>query len=97
MKIQTIIDAVCEATGVSPQNLRGENRRNENVRARWLVILIVHDATGRSWQQIGNAINRDHTTCIYGYRQADKRLENNDEFRAQYTATLAHLTALWVR
>ena len=64
--LRSIIIKTAAATGISPKQILGPRRRPDIVHARQLVYKIAVEFTNYSYPQIGNMLNRDHSTIIQG-------------------------------
>lgn len=65
-----ILQKVSEKTGLSVEDLKSKSRKREICDARKVYFRRCRETTHSSYEQIGNAINRDHSTAVYGERQA---------------------------
>lgn len=66
----TIISRVASESNLYPEEIRGPRRHERVCRARWMVIWLSREILGVSYPQIANALCRDHTTILHGYRRA---------------------------
>jgi hypothetical protein len=57
-------------TGLSIDEIRLHKGHRQITRVRWAVSHVMRDALGRSYPEIGNSMNRDHSTIIYGIRKS---------------------------
>lgn len=65
-----ILQAAAEAAGANVEQLTSWWRAPKQlVHARWAAMTVLHQR-GHSAKQIGRLLNRDHSTVIYGLRQA---------------------------
>ena len=64
--LRSIIIKTAAATGINPKQILGPRRRPDIVHARQLVYKIAVEFTNYSYPQIGNMLNRDHSTIIQG-------------------------------
>lgn len=72
---QRVLAAVCAYTKVSAAAIYDGRRDRATVEARQTVMWLLRDS-GRSYPEIGTALDIDHTTAMHGVRrvQADNRL-----------------------
>lgn len=70
-RVKEIALAVCAETSIPISAIYGRNRKANVAEARWIIMRIAYDQ-GMSYEQIGRALNRDHTTVIYGIKQERK-------------------------
>ncbi len=80
MPCRVITATVAAAHGVTLEELTGEGRRDATV--RHLAMLLCRRLTGASYQQIGRAFRRDHSSVIYGLRSAEARVHAEPAFAA---------------
>ena len=77
-KLTRAVVLVAAASGVSVADIKGASRTPIVCRARWATMHLMR-ARGLSTPQIGRALNRDHTTVLYGLdRVKALRLVNPD-------------------
>jgi len=69
--ITGLLAVVAETTGVATADIIGHRRPRRFSEARWLVWACLHETTDMSYQEIGDAFERHHTSIIYGVRKAD--------------------------
>ena len=67
-KLRDIIGSASRKTGVPVHEIRGPSRSAKIVFARQMFCYYSRVFTLKSWAQIGNYINRDHTTVVYSAR-----------------------------
>lgn len=71
-RVDAIVRAVSEATGISRIAIYSQSRRREIAHARQIVMHEAHKQ-GLSVNQIARALNRDHTTILHGIRAEETR------------------------
>lgn len=85
-----ILQAVAERFGVRPGDITGAGRTRQVARARQAALLLGRRLTGHGLVALGGMVGgRDHSTVLYGIRQAEARLAEDPEFARE----LAELTA----
>lgn len=67
--IADVMQATVELTGFSADTLRSNKRNADLAEARQFLMHVAKVSTGKSFPQIGRALNRDHTTIMYGVRK----------------------------
>jgi chromosomal replication initiation ATPase DnaA len=71
VKLEDILSAVSEASGISVDAIkagggaRGKRQVREVTTARQIYCFVAREVTGCSLCEIGEAINRDHSTVLY--------------------------------
>jgi chromosomal replication initiation ATPase DnaA len=76
-----ILTAVQLATGATMSGLRGPNRSPHLARARWVAVHLL-TRLGLSSVAVGDLLNRDHTTILYGRAKAEALAESDPMFQA---------------
>ena len=66
-------------------------RRYNYVEARMIYYKLVRDNTHYSLSKIGESVNRDHATVLYGLRQFKDWVETDKELRTDYETLRARL------
>ena len=67
---------VAEHTGLQTAQLVSEGRERRRVQARWLAFWLCSDVLGIPAKEIGRRFRRDHSTVLYGVKQARKSFGN---------------------
>ena len=89
-----ILDAVARGTGIDREALIVPCQRQPEVRARYLVMCLVRElCPGISLAAIGEMLDRDYTTVLYGCRRARLLLHRDRAFRETYLRTRHALIA----
>lgn len=94
--VAEIVAAVARETDIPASDIVGPYQAAPIVRARQAVSWIARRVCDRSLSSIGAALRRDHSTIIQHLGRADRRREQDDDFRdltdrlvAAYTVGLA--------
>jgi chromosomal replication initiator protein len=88
LPIERIIRSVCRQFALTSDQVTGPSRKKTVVLARSIAMYLSRTATGRSFEQIGEAFGgRDHTTVLYNVRKIS-RLERTDVTIRTILATL---------
>jgi chromosomal replication initiation ATPase DnaA len=66
VKAASILKCVCDTMGVTVDQIRGRRRLRKYVEARHLFYYICRTETILPLYKIGEFVNRDHSTVIYG-------------------------------
>lgn len=74
-KMSEIAALVAERCNLTVTDLRGPSRRRAVVWPRQEAMALMRRVAGRSYPQIGQFFNRDHTTAIHGVRAHWARVE----------------------
>lgn len=68
-----IVEQVSRHTGFSLSLLRGPRRTRSLARARWAIYWLLRTNLKLSYDQIGLACDRDHSTIVHGCRAMERR------------------------
>jgi len=72
-----IINEVCRYMQVTPEKLKSKLRHNRITRARKLAMYSLRMNTRLSFTEIGNNMNRNHSTVITALRQTNNWIETH--------------------
>ena len=82
ISIKQIINLVCREMKVSERQLLGKNRTMQIALARQIVMYFCKELTDISLSNIGLHIGkRDHSTVIHGYKNIEKKILNDSDFK----------------
>lgn len=81
--------AAGRAFDVPPRTIIGRRRLPAIVRARLALYAALYRACETSYKQIGRLLNRDHTTVLYGVREAERDAAADPEFAAALAQVIA--------
>ena len=76
--LDALIRAVAAVARVSPEAIRGRARRGRIIEARHTVMYLAVTDLGMSLQDVAEAMDRDHTTIMYGRDRTLDRLDDGD-------------------
>lgn len=76
-----LIDRAAELTQEPSAAIRSAQRQRELFLIRAGIVYVARER-GRSFPQIGRALNRDHTSAIHAYRRAKAMLSHDAQFSA---------------
>lgn len=84
LRIDTIISAVCKASGIRKADMTGKSRKREITQARQLALYLGHKYTEMSYNELGRAMGgRDHSTVLHSCEQIEKRLAADKAYRIE--------------
>ena len=75
LSIEDIIKAVCATYDVTYADMLSRNKTQPLATARQVAMFLACKLTGNSFPTIGAAVDRNHTTAMYGTRSIQKRLD----------------------
>lgn len=71
-----VLAFVCSTCRVSPESVLGVRKSGDIVRARQVLIAVARRNTKLSYPQIGERLNRDHSTIMHGHRVAEAKYQD---------------------
>jgi chromosomal replication initiator protein len=86
--MESIIDAVCKAFGISREDLLSASRKQEYVVARNTAFYLARKHTSLSLEAIGRQFNRRHSTVIKGITGLEKEIGRKSPAGLQLANTL---------
>ena len=72
-----VLNATYEATGMNRALLLGKSRRRKVVNARHAAMWVLTEHLGYSSTQVGNALERDHTSVLHAINRIDRMIGEN--------------------
>ena len=79
--VDSIINEVASAFKVSADDIRSQNRRANISLARKITIYLMKEIKGMTYIQIGNELNKNHSTMTIHYQEVVKLLKKNSDLR----------------
>ncbi len=83
--VDDVFKSVSKSFRIPVSEIKGKTRRPSAVAARQAVTLILRDTLKLSLKEIGQHINRSHSTVIYTIKNARKRLKSDKTFKSMFT------------
>jgi chromosomal replication initiator protein len=74
---------IADIYNISTDRLIGRERTREVARPRQIAMYLMREETEASLPQIGETLQRDHTTVMYGHDKIADSLERDDKLRRQ--------------
>ena len=81
---ELILERVSQNFHIEISELKGKSRRSRVTVPRYFFCMLTRELTGLSYDTIGNYINRDHSTVIYGNRIAREIIETYPSMKIIY-------------
>ena len=78
---ERVIAEVANAFSVSSEDILSQNRRANISLARKITIYLLKEIKGLTYTQIGNELNKNHSTMTIHYQEIAKMLEKNSDLR----------------
>ena len=88
-----VIQAVCDYFGVEEKELLGRGRSRKIAFPRQVSMYLMRKDADVSLEEIGQALNRDHTTVLHGYRKIEDEMETNSVLRGDVMTIRERLLA----
>lgn len=76
-----IIAEVATAFSISPEDIRSQNRRANISLARKVSVYLMKEIKGMTYIQIGNELNKNHSTMTIHYQDVAKLLKTNSDLK----------------
>lgn len=89
--VEKIMDAVSNAYDVTPADICSKKQHMEISNARHIVIYIASQMTGMTLKQIGEKINRNHSTVSASINKMEKEMAKNPRLRANIEDIMKNL------
>jgi hypothetical protein len=93
VSVREVVIAVCERFMISPQSLLGRLRFKEFCQPRHMAYLLAYELTYQSLTDIGQAMDRDHTTILHGVRTMRIAIKKDPALARAYQELTAALGA----
>lgn len=74
MNPQSILGAIARETGIDVERLKGPCQRKSSIRARNVAMALCRDLCGMSSIEVGELLNRHHSTVLHGSKKAHQGL-----------------------
>lgn len=88
-----VIQSVCEHYGIEEKELLGRGRSRQVAFPRQVSMYLMRKDADVSLEEIGQALNRDHTTVLHGYRKIEEEMETNSVLRGDVMTIRERLLA----
>ncbi len=79
--VDRIISEIAAAFGVSAEDIRSKNRSAPISLARKVTIYIFREVKGMTYLEIGNELNRDHSTMTTSYKDVVSMMKKNNDLK----------------
>lgn len=83
VSVRRILEEIQNVTGIEIGMMRSQRRLPEAVVARHMAYWLCRQMTGLSYQQIGNLLNRDHSTILTGCQAHSRRMSHDRSLQAR--------------
>ena len=89
--LQAVLDAVCDATAVTQEEVLGRSRRSHIALARQIAMILYREVSGASSGSVGARFGRDHGTVLYAEQKVRDFYDTCNETRRIIQAIRARL------
>ena len=79
--VERIISEVANAFDVTPEDIKSNHRHSNISIARKITIYVLKEVKGMTYTQIGDELNKNHSTMTIHYRDVAKLLKTNKEMK----------------
>ena len=79
--VDRIIAEVANAFDVTPEDIKSNHRHSNISLARKITIYVLKEVKGMTYTQIGDALNKNHSTMTIHHRDVSNMLKNNKEMK----------------
>ena len=79
--VDNILSEVAASFNVTPDEIRSQNRRANISLARKITIYLMKEIKGMTYIQIGNELNKNHSTMTIHYQEIVKTLNKNSDLK----------------
>lgn len=79
--VERIISEVANAFDVTPEDIKSNHRHSKISTARKITIYVLKEVKGMTYTQIGDALNKNHSTMTIHYRDVANLLKTNKEMK----------------
>lgn len=86
-----LIDIVASYYKMTSQDICGARRHLNFIRARHVTMYLMHSVMKKSFPEIGNALGKDHTTAINGFKRVSDALARGDADISEEVGALTEL------
>jgi len=84
IKSRIVLETVAEWFDIGIKDIIGPYRQRTVVHARWVCCTLLRKHTRMSLPQIGEVIDKDHTSVLNACAQMERLLNGSAEWRADY-------------
>ena len=90
---ELILKSVCNFYGVEENEVLGLSRKAKIVLARQTTMFLIKEILSKSYQEIADILNRDHSTVIYGINRIDDQKKDSEEFKNELKIIIENIRA----
>ncbi len=79
--VEMIIKIVCEHFNVPQTDIYSKKRSKDISQTRFIIMYLSRQMTDKTMKEIGQILNKDHSTIIHGLKEMDKKLTTDENLR----------------
>lgn len=87
-----IIAKIADYYNITPEEVVGKGKTTNVVNARQMAIYLIRKLTGLTLEQIGEAMNRDHSTVLHSIRKVEESLAKDPDMADTIRDITANIT-----
>ena len=91
VSIRKVVLAISRVTGCPPNELLNKRRGQQTQPIRTLLYLLCREKAWQPYTEIGNALNRDHTTIVQGAKRGKLLIKKSRKMRKIYNEVIKEL------
>ena len=86
-QVTEVMEKVCQYFEISQEQLVNDSRKHYELQARYFMAAYLRDygVVNHTWQKIGVALHRDHSTIINGYTKHHDMVDTDPRYRDRYS------------
>lgn len=88
-ELLSILNATSKVFGIPIKELIQRGRRKDAAEARFAVFLAARKSTRLTLHSIGEMLNRDHGTVMYGVYRAESLSQVDSDYRVKFESIMA--------
>lgn len=69
---EKIIKTVAEHVGLTPKDIKGSSKMRSTTQARQVAAHLIRKYTRKSFHEIGEILNKDHTSIVYACKNVSR-------------------------
>lgn len=89
--VENVLNEVANSFGVTPAEIRSQNRSAPISLARKITIYVLREVKGMTYKEIGDELKRNHSTMNISYQDVVDMLKTNSDMRANVEALIKNL------
>ena len=92
--VDNVLNEVANGFGVTPHEIRSANRNAPISLARKIAIYVLREVKGMTYKEIGEELQRNHSTVNISYQDAVEMIKSNNELKATVDEIIKNLRSV---